>query len=68
LLEVVFFAALASQATKNLGLYMPFPVPSRPWESISMDFVGGFPMSHRGHDYLFVMVDHFNKDVCAHSM
>jgi hypothetical protein len=30
-----------------------------------MDFVGGFPMTRRGHDYLFIVVDHFNK-MCVH--
>jgi hypothetical protein len=44
-----------------LGLYTPLPVPSRPWESISMDFVGGLPMSKKNHDYLYVMVDRFRK-------
>lgn len=48
-------------SNKKLGLYMPLPVPSKPLESISMDFVGGFPMSCRGHDYLFVVVDYFSK-------
>ena len=41
----------------KLGLYTPVHVPSRPWESVSMDFVGGFPLSRRGHDYLYVIVD-----------
>jgi hypothetical protein len=45
----------------KLGLYSPLRVPSHPWESISMGFVGGLPMSRRVHDYLYVVVDRFNK-------
>ena len=26
-----------------------------------MDFVGGFPMSRKGHDYLYVVIDHLSK-------
>ena len=37
-------------SNRKLGLYTPLPVPSRPWESISMDFVGGIPLSRKGHD------------------
>ena len=46
---------------RKLGLYTPLTVPSRPWESVSMDFKGGLPMSRKGHDYLYVGVDRFNK-------
>jgi hypothetical protein len=53
--------ATSKPSNRNLGLYTPLPVPSRPWESISMDFVGGLPMSRRGHDYLYVVVDRFSK-------
>jgi hypothetical protein len=48
-------------SNKNLGLYTTLSIPSRRWESISMDFVGGFPMSRKGHDYLYAVVDRFNK-------
>ena len=53
--------ALDKPSNKKLGLYMPLLVPSQPWESISMDFMGGLPMSRVGHDYLYDVVDEFSK-------
>lgn len=47
--------------TRKEGFYMPFPVPTHPWEDISMDFFGGLPMSKHGHDYLYVVTDRFSK-------
>jgi hypothetical protein len=53
--------ATSKPSNRKLGLYTPLPVPSRPWEIISMDFVGSLPMSKKNHDYLYVVVDRFNK-------
>lgn len=45
-------------SNRKLGLYQPLPLPSRPWECISMDFKEGFPMTKKGHAiYLLLWID-----------
>jgi hypothetical protein len=56
-----FMCATSKTRNRNLGLYTLLLVPSQPWENISVDFVWGLSMSRTGHDYLYVMVDRFNK-------
>jgi hypothetical protein len=46
---------------QNTGFYHPFPIPERPWDSISMDFVLGLPITHKGSDSIYVLVDIFFK-------
>ena len=53
--------ATSKHSNRKLGLYIPLLVPSHQWESVSMDFVGGLPMSRKGNYYLYVVVDRFSK-------
>ena len=39
--------ATSKPSNRKLGLYTPLLVPSRLWESVSMDFVVGLPMSRK---------------------
>ena len=46
--------------TKPSGLLQPLPIPTRPWSSISMDFIEGLPKSNQ-YSIIMVVVDRFTK-------
>jgi hypothetical protein len=45
------------------GLLQPLPIPECKWETISMDFITGFPKSTKKNDTIMVMVDKLSKSV-----
>ena len=56
---------------KPFGLLQPLPIPTRPWSSISMDFIVKLPKS-KGFDSIFVVVCRLTKQAhfipCKESM
>ena len=53
--------SVSKHSNRKLGLYTPLLILNHPWESVSMDLVGGFPLSRKIHDYLYVVVHRFSK-------
>jgi hypothetical protein len=43
------------------GLLHPLPVPEWKWETISLDFITGFPKTQKQNDFIMVVIDKINK-------
>jgi hypothetical protein len=54
-------SAIAKPTIKKQGLYTPLPIPEKPWESISVDYMSGLPSTKQGNDCVFMVVDRFSK-------
>ncbi|KAG6479323.1 hypothetical protein ZIOFF_062786 [Zingiber officinale] len=49
-----------TERKKEAGLLQPLPIPEKPWVSVSMDFISGFPKVD-GMSSIMVVVDRFSK-------
>ena len=46
---------------KPAGILQPLSIPSWKWDDISMDFIVGLPITEKGHDSIWVIVDRLTK-------
>ena len=60
--QCVNFQHTKYEAKKMAGLLCPLPVPHRPWEDLSLDFITGFPPYH-DNLVILVVVDRFSKGI-----
>ena len=51
----------AKSRLNHRGLYMPLPIPSVPWEDISIELVLGLPRTKKGRDSIFFVMHRFSK-------
>jgi len=50
-----------STGASGAGMLQPLPIPSSPWQDISMDFITHLPKSPMGNDSIMVVVDRLSK-------
>jgi len=58
--QCIDYQLVKYEPAKPRGLLCPLPVPARPWEDLSMDFIAGLP-AYRGNTCILVIVDQFSK-------
>ena len=54
-------ARAKSSSLRPSGLLQPLPIPSRPWEVITLDFVGPLPLTKAGHSMVLGVSDKMSK-------
>jgi len=52
---------ISKSTIKKQGPYTPLPTPSRPLESISMDYMSFLPSTEHGNDCMFMVINKFFK-------
>src|SRR5205809_7052807 len=57
----VMLASTKPTSQSPAGRLRPLRIPTRPWESIGMDFLGPLPKSTKGNDMILIIVDRLTK-------
>src|SRR3954451_14395366 len=46
-------------------MLQPLPIPDKKWDIVTMDFIMQLPLTKKGHDVIFVVVDKLSKTIKA---
>ena len=52
---------MKSSTQPPVGELQPMPIPSRPWQSIGMDYLMSVPKSKKGHNAILIVIDCLRK-------
>ena len=53
-----------SKSSRNkVDLLQPLPIPEQPWQSMSVDFITGLPLTKDKNDSIYIFVDRLTKYV-----
>lgn len=56
--------SISNPTIMKQSLYTPFPTPSQPWESISIDYLSSLHSTNHGNGCVFVVMEMFsNMDI-----
>jgi hypothetical protein len=68
--EVTYHVTTCSMCQRNkavhpkpAGMLQPLPIPARPWDAVSFDFIVQLPVTQKGHNAIVVFVDRLKKMV-----
>ena len=60
-IQACIACATIEPANCKFGLYLPLPIPDKPWHLVSMGFMCVLPTTKHRHDCVYVVVDRFLK-------
>src|SRR4051812_38520531 len=52
---------IKAEHQRPAGTLRPLPIPECKWDKVGMDFIAGFPKTHKGNDAIFVVIDRLSK-------
>ena len=55
--ECNVFRRVKAEPQRPAGTIKPLSIPEWKWDKVGMNFITGFPKTHKGNDAIFVVID-----------